>query len=133
MNVLLINANPVVSRIFSLCTQDDEIVLYEISDISQVDDFFSTLEKEGITFTLITPSRLRTYEVEIPLFYKNLLQIEEGDDIGVYALVIIDSDIQKSTINFAAPLIINHTKHLLVQVALDDVSFGVAEPIASYL
>ena len=39
MNVLLINANPVVSRLFSLCTQDDEIVLYEISDISQVDDF----------------------------------------------------------------------------------------------
>ena len=39
MNVLLINANPLVSRLFSLCTQDDEIVLYEISDISQVDDF----------------------------------------------------------------------------------------------
>lgn len=100
---------------------------------SKVDDFFSTLEKEGVSFTLIDPSRLREYSFEVPLFYKNLLKIEEGDDIRVYALVIIHSDIQKSTINFAAPLILNHTKNLLVQVALDDASFGMAEPISDYL
>jgi len=100
---------------------------------SKVDDFFSTLEKEGISFTLIDPSRLREYVFEIPLFYKNLLKIEEGDDLKVYTLVIVHSDIEKSTINFAAPLLLNHTKGLLAQVALDDANFGMAESISEYL
>ena len=109
--------------------------LKEISFFT-VDEFFSKLESEGVSFTLIDPSRLRAYSFEIPLFYKNLLQIEEGDDIRVYNTVIVNSVIENSMINFAAPLILNHTKKLLVQVALDSVTypdFGVAEPISAYL
>jgi flagellar assembly factor FliW len=103
---------------------------------SEVDDFFSTLEKEGVAFTLIDPSRLREYSFEIPLFYKKLLEIEEGDDVRVYNTMIVDSVIENSRINFAAPLILNHTKKLLAQVALDSVKypqFGMAEPISDYL
>ncbi len=100
---------------------------------TEVDEFFSKLEKEGVAFTLIDPSRLRDYSFEIPLFYKNALEIEEGDDIRVYCTVIVDSVIENSRINFAAPMILNNTKKLLVQVALDDANFGMAEPILEYL
>ena len=62
-----------------------------------------------------------------------MLKIEEGDDVRVYCTVIVDSIIENSRINFAAPMILNHTKGLLVQVALDDASFGIAEPISEYL
>ncbi len=100
---------------------------------SPVDDFFSKLAYGDITFTLIDPSRLREYVFEIPLFYKKLLEIEEGDDVRVYCTVIVDSVIENSRINFAAPMILNHTKKLLVQVALEGEDFGMAEPISEYL
>jgi len=102
----------------------------------EVDEFFSKLEKEGINFTLIDPSRLREYSFEIPLFYKNLLEVEEGDDIRVFNIMIVDSKIENSMVNFVAPVILNFSKKLLVQVALDGTSypdFGVAEPISKYL
>jgi len=98
-----------------------------------IDDFFSTLQSEGVAFTLINPTLLRSYDVEIPLFHKNLLKIEEGDDIRVYCTVIVHSDITKSIINFAAPMILNHSKNLLVQVALDNADFGMAESISTYI
>ena len=37
MNILLINTNPVVARLFSLSTQEDDNVLYQVSDIKQID------------------------------------------------------------------------------------------------
>jgi len=100
---------------------------------SSIDDFFSSLQSEGIAFTLIDPSRLRTYDIRIPLFHKNLLKIEEGDDIRVFCMVIVNSDIKKSTINFAAPVILNFSQELLVQVALDSSEFGMAEPISAFM
>ncbi len=98
-----------------------------------VDDFFSTLQSEGVSFTLINPTMLRSYDIEIPLFYKNLLKVESGDDVRVYCTVIVHSDIAKSTINFAAPMILNHSKKLLVQVALDSPEFGMSESISTYM
>ena len=98
---------------------------------SKIDDFFSTLEKEGVSFTLIDPASIRQYSVEIPLFYKNLLRIEEGDDVRVYCTMIVDSVIENSKINFAAPVILNFSKKLLAQVALDNPEFEMAEPLSS--
>jgi len=100
---------------------------------TKIDTFFSKLEKEGISFTLINPAKLRTYEIDIPLFYKNILKIEKGDDVRVYCTMIVDSEIKNSIINFTAPLILNHSKNLLAQVALDDSKYGMAEPISKYL
>lgn len=100
---------------------------------SEVDDFFSRLDKEGVSFTLVDPNRLREYSFEIPLFYKNALKIEEGDDVRVYCTMIVNSVVEKSMINFAAPMILNRSKSLLAQVALDDKSFGMAEPISDYI
>ena len=47
--------------------------------------------------------------------------------------MIVDSVVENSMINFAAPMILNHSKSLLAQVALDDTSFGMAESISEYL
>jgi flagellar assembly factor FliW len=99
----------------------------------EIDAFFSKIVNAGVSFTLINPLKLRPYEIEIPLFYKNLLKVESGDDVRAYCTVIVDSDITQSTVNFAAPIILNHSKHRLVQVALDDAKYAVAEPISSYL
>ncbi len=102
----------------------------------KIDDFFAKVESENISFTLVDPSRLREYSFDIPSFYKELLKIETIKDVKVYNIVIISSDIKKSTINFAAPIVINKKENLLAQIALDESThkeFGVAESIAEYL
>jgi len=103
---------------------------------SEIDDFFSTLEHEGISFTLISPTKVRSYDIEIPASYESLLEVEEGDKLEVYNIVIVQDPIEKSFVNFAAPIIINTNKNLLVQVALDSAKypqFGVSESISDYL
>ncbi len=38
MHILLINANPVVSRLLVLCTRDDTVVLYEVERVDEVSE-----------------------------------------------------------------------------------------------
>jgi flagellar assembly factor FliW len=105
-------------------------------EFEEIDDFFSKIESGDLAFTLVDPTKLREYSFEIPLFYKELLKLNSEDDVSVYNIVIISSDIEKSKINFAAPIIINKKEKLLAQVALDETkysSFGLAEPISDYL
>jgi flagellar assembly factor FliW len=102
----------------------------------EIDDFFSKIESGDVAFTLIDPSKLREYSFEIAPFYKELLKIESSEDVEVYNIVIISSEIKNSKINFAAPIIINKKEKLLVQIALDETKykeFGLAESISEYL
>ncbi len=108
----------------------DEVVFEE------VDEFFVKISSGDVSFTMIDPSKLRMYSFDIPLYYKELLKIDKDKDIKVYNIIIISSDIQKSTVNFAAPIIVNKKEKLLVQIALDGVKykeFGLNEPISEYL
>ena len=103
---------------------------------SKIDDFFYSLENEGISFTLINPLKVREYDIEIAESYKNLLDLDKEDKIRIYNIIIIQNPIEKSFVNFAAPIIINESKNLLVQVALDSSKypqFGVSESISDYL
>ncbi|OQX73090.1 MAG: hypothetical protein B6D59_06595 [Campylobacteraceae bacterium 4484_4] len=103
---------------------------------SPIDDFFSRIENEPISFTLIRPERLRQYAFEIPLFYKDLLQAQSDEDLEVYTIITVYKPIEKSTVNFAAPVLINPKKGLLAQVMLDDTKYpeyGIREPIENYL
>ncbi len=119
----------IVAPIFGFENIDE--VLFE-----NIDDFFAKIECENISFTLIDPSKLREYSFEIPDFYKELLKIETMEDVIVYNTVIISSDIKKSIVNFAAPIVINKKENLLAQIALDESchkEFGISESISKYL
>jgi flagellar assembly factor FliW len=105
-------------------------------EFNKIDDFFVTIEAEGMSLTLIDPSKLREYSFEIPTYYKELLKLDSEADVLVYNTVILNSDIKKSTINFIAPIIINIKEKLLVQVALDESKysdFGLAQQIGDYV
>ncbi len=104
--------------------------------LDRIDDFFSTLSAEDISFTLIEPLKLRDYGFEIPPFYKNLLDYEKDDDLKVYCIVVLQNPIEESVINFLAPVVINEDKKLLVQIALDESKYkdySIADKIKRYL
>ena len=107
-------------------------------EITQIDELFSTMkdiDNEHISFTLINPYILREYSFDIPSDIKILLQIDDNSKLSVYNLLVIQKPLEKSVINFLAPIIINHDNNKLAQVVLDPIKhldFGVAETIESF-
>ena len=106
--------------------------------INEIDPLFSTMldvKNENISFTLVNPFLLRDYTIDIPLDAKELLEIDEDSNIAVYNILVIQKPLEKSTINFLAPLVINMDKKLLAQVILEPKKhpdYGMAETIESF-
>jgi flagellar assembly factor FliW len=107
-------------------------------DIKEIDPLFSTMkdvEDQNISFTLVNPFLLRDYTIDIPLETKKLLEIDEKSKVGVFNILMIQRPLEKSTINFLAPIIINLDKNLLAQVILDPKQhpdYGMTESIESF-
>ena len=106
--------------------------------INEIDPLFSTMidsTNENISFTLVNPYLLRDYTIDIPLDAKELLEIDEKSQVAVFNILIIQKPLEKSTINFLAPLVINMDKKLLAQVILEPKKhpdYGMAETIESF-
>jgi flagellar assembly factor FliW len=79
---------------------------------------------------------LREYDFEVPEYFKNILELEEGSNTLVYNIMIVSTPIETSVINFVAPLVFNADKKLVAQVLLDNnkyKDFGIMEKISDYL
>jgi len=107
-------------------------------DIVKLDELFATLQDtqdSNVSFTIVNPYALREYSFDIPSDIKILLEIDEKSTISVYNILIIQKPIEKSTINFLAPIIVNHDNNKLAQVILEPkkhFDFGMAESIQSF-
>jgi len=108
-------------------------------ELTKVDDFFSSLknsEKPLPAFTLVNPYALREYSFDVPSDVKVLLELKDGSKIEVYCIVVLQNPIEKSVVNFIAPLIFNLDNGKMAQVVLDvreHLSYGVAEEIELFL
>jgi len=107
-------------------------------EIIQIDDLFSKLvdtENENVNFTLVNPYLLREYSFDIPSDIKVLLEINPLSKLSVYNILVIQKPLEKSTINFLAPIILNHNNNKLAQIILEPYKypdFGMAESINSF-
>lgn len=107
-------------------------------ELEEIDDFFVRLrsQNDDTTFMLVNPFLLREYDFEVPDYFKNLLELEEGSNTLVYNIMIVANPIEDSVINFVAPLVFNADKKLVSQVLLDNgkyKDFGIMEKISDYL
>lgn len=107
-------------------------------ELEKIDDFFVKFisKSDATTFTLINPFMIRTYEFEIPEYFKALLDVQENSTILILNIMIIATPIETSTINFLAPLVFNVDNGTLAQVVLDAnkyPQFGLMESISQYL
>ena len=107
-------------------------------DIVEIDDLFSTMVDKNnpdISFTIVNPYLLREYSFDVPTDIKVLLEITEKSNLSVYNILIIQKPLEKSTVNFLAPIVINHDNNKLAQFILDPKKhpdFGMAESIESF-
>lgn len=105
-------------------------------ELQKIDDIFMRLESvgEGPSFTLVNPFALREYSFDIPASLQALMEITPQSNLLIYNIMILQSPIEKSTINFVAPLVFNTDNQMMAQIIVDNrMDFGIAEPISNYL
>lgn len=105
-------------------------------ELQKIDEIFLRLESvgEGPSFTLINPFVLREYSFDIPSSLQALMGITPESNLLIYNIMILQSPIENSTVNFVAPLIFNTDNQTMAQIIIDNrADFGIAEPIKSYL
>ncbi|MBE0497824.1 MAG: flagellar assembly protein FliW [Campylobacterales bacterium] len=106
-------------------------------ELSQIDELFSTLRlSDGISFTLVDPSRLREYAFEISNEMQRCLEIKDESDLKVYNVVVIQNPPEESKINFQAPLIFNTSTMTMAQDVLSlqrYPEFGFDESVKSFI
>ncbi|MEJ2372532.1 MAG: flagellar assembly protein FliW [Sulfurimonas sp.] len=108
-------------------------------EIKEIDPLFSTMidtNNENISFTLVKPNLLREYAFDLPSDVKALLQINEDSTVSVYNILVIQKPLDESTINFLAPLVINHDNNYMAQAILDPrkyPDYDIAQSIKSFV
>ncbi|MDD3769547.1 flagellar assembly protein FliW [Sulfuricurvum sp. IAE1] len=105
-------------------------------ELKKIDDIFMRLESvgEGPSFTLVNPFVLREYSFDIPSSLQALMEINPESNLLIYNIMIIQSPIENSTVNFVAPIIFNTDNQTMAQIIIDNRNdFSIAEPIKNYL
>jgi hypothetical protein len=78
MNILLINTNPVVSRLVSLCVREDDIVLEEVTDMDAViGEVYDILFLDDLSYVEDVKHRLPALKIEKKIF----LSSKQSEDI----------------------------------------------------
>jgi len=106
-------------------------------ELQKVDDVFMKMqstEDENVSFTLINPYALREYDFEVPQNIQDLLNITKESNLLIFNVVIIQTPLEESYINFVAPLIFNTDTNTAAQLIIqENMQYGVAEKISDYL
>lgn len=107
-------------------------------ELIELDKFFVKLQSkdDSTSFTMINPYALRDYEFDVPTYYEELMQIKETSELRVYNILVVALPLEKSTVNFIAPIVCNMDNMTLSQVVLDVASYpqyGQAERIEDFI
>ena len=106
-------------------------------ELHKIDEIFMKMQvvgEEHISFTLVNPFVLREYDFEVPAKIKNLLEIDEKSNLLIFNIVLIQTPIEDSIVNFVGPLVFNTDNKKAAQIILSESrEYGVAEKISSFL
>ncbi|QOY55011.1 flagellar assembly protein FliW [Candidatus Sulfurimonas marisnigri] len=105
--------------------------------LEKIDDIFmkmqSTTDKH-ISFTLIDPFILRDYDFEVTENTQELLGANKDSNLLILNIVLIQTPIEDSVVNFIGPIIFNTDNNKATQIILpESTRYGVAEKISTFL
>lgn len=106
-------------------------------ELQKIDDVFmkmQAVEDANISFTLVNPFALTEYDFEIPQNLQNLLDISDSSNLLIYNIVLIQTPIEDSMVNFIGPLVFNTDTKKAAQIILQEVTkYNVAQKISTFL
>lgn len=89
-----------------------------------------SIDNEELGFILISPFEfMKEYEFELSASIIEQLKVENPEQVAVYNLITLNSDIKKITANLKAPIVVNVEKKLAHQVILSDERYLVKYPL----
>jgi len=112
---------------------------YDIKEVSleKVDDVFmkmQSVDNKNISFTLVDPFVLRDYDFEIPTKTQEILEISEESNIIILNIILVQSPIENSVVNFIGPIVFNTDNKKVAQIILpESCKYGVAEKIYDFI
>ena len=105
--------------------------------LEKIDDIFmkmKSVEEEHISFTLIDPFVLREYDFEVPDNIQEMLEIDKNSNLIILNIILIQTPIENSVVNFIGPMIFNTDNNRAAQVIISDSNeYGVCEKISDFL
>ena len=105
--------------------------------LEKIDDIFmkmKSVEEENVSFTLIDPFVLREYDFEVPDNIQEMLGIDKNSNLIILNIILIQTPIENSVVNFIGPMIFNTDNKKAAQVIINDSKeYGVAEKISNFL
>ena len=112
----------------------DNVKQVELQKIDEIFMKMQSCEDENISFTLINPYVLREYDFEVPQNVLDLLSITKESNLLILNIVLIQTPIEDSMINFIGPLIFNtYTKKAAQIILSESTEYSVADKISYFL
>jgi len=121
---------------------DMQVPLLGFEDIKEVtlekiDDIFmkmQSVDDKYVSFTMIDPFVLREYDFEIPDNIQKMLEVNDDSNIIILNVVLIQTPIEESVVNFIAPIVFNTDNNKAAQIILQEtLTYTVAEKISGFL
>lgn len=111
--------------------EEKEFVLLKLSGTSlEAFQMLQSIKTPGLAFVVTNPYYFyKDYEFRLNKTIKDLLKIEQQEDVLVLTIVTLKSPFDQSTINLKAPLIINLNRKLGKQYILNDENYPTKAPI----
>jgi len=105
--------------------------------LEKIDDIFMKMQSSNnkyVSFTMIDPFVLREYDFEISDNIQKMLEINDDSNIIILNIVLIQTPIEESVVNFIAPIVFNTDNNKAAQIILQEtLTYNVAEKISSFL
>lgn len=96
-------------------------ILIDIAETEMPFQWLQSVEDESLSFVLTTPFAFHeSYDFEIPEHVIKQLEISNTDELAIYSLVVIKENLEESTTNLKAPLIVNVHKNKAKQIILNE-------------
>ena len=111
--------------------ESKKYVLIPANDKGETPFFFlQSIEKEEVNFFLVDPfSFFKEYDVKLADQMVDRLELESPADALVLTTVTAKGEIKDATTNLKAPLVINNSKQLGMQIVLDNKDYLIKQPL----
>jgi flagellar assembly factor FliW len=90
-------------------------------ELSKLDDFFSVIKgiETGVMLRLMSFGALKSLAFELPEEFTKSLEIESLDDISIYYIFVLQSQVSNSSLDVFSPLIMNNKTLKMGQIHLN--------------
>ncbi len=90
-------------------------------ELTKLDDFFSVVKGNdtGITLRLMSFGALKSLAFELPDDFKTKLEIESIEDISIFYIFVLQTQVSESSMNIFSPIIINEKSKKMGQIHLN--------------